>query len=80
MTAAEELGAVSVGGDARQTEHLGTMVDWPQRVTVPDIRFTLESHLMEQVVTRFNPLSGSRESHGIELITGLIHFMDTINH
>lgn len=71
MTAAVGLAAND------ETANLGVLVDWPERITVPDITFTLERPVMEQIVAQFDPLSGSRASNGIELITGLIHFLDS---
>lgn len=80
-TAAQGSGADSGGGAAAHgTDELGLLVDWPERITVPDIEFTLDRMVMEQVVELFNPLSGTRGSHGIELITGLIYFLDSTYH
>ncbi|KAL4009537.1 hypothetical protein ACER0C_003389 [Sarotherodon galilaeus] len=64
-TAAQGLGTDS-GGGAHGTDELGLLVDWPERIT--------------QVVELFNPLTGTRGSHGIELISGLIYFLDSTYH
>ncbi|KAL4007073.1 adhesion G-protein coupled receptor G5 [Sarotherodon galilaeus] len=66
ITAAQVLGTDSGGGGAHGTDELGLLVDWPERIT--------------QVVELFNPLSGTRGSHGIELNTGLIYFLDYTYH
>lgn len=80
LTAAQGLSTDSGGGGAHGTGELGLLVDWPERITVPDIEFTLDGLMMEQVVELFNPLTGTRGSLGIELISGLIYFLDWTYH
>uniref|UniRef100_A0A8C6PT05 Integrase catalytic domain-containing protein n=1 Tax=Nothobranchius furzeri TaxID=105023 RepID=A0A8C6PT05_NOTFU len=63
--------------DVHGTDDLALLVDWPERITVPNIEYTVEDDVMEQVVAQFNPLSGPRGNHGMELITGLISFLDS---
>lgn len=57
---------------------LSLLVDWPERVNVPDVQCNLDSHVLEQVQAQFDPLSGQRGQHGITILSGLLSFLDTV--
>uniref|UniRef100_A0A3B3D677 Integrase core domain-containing protein n=1 Tax=Oryzias melastigma TaxID=30732 RepID=A0A3B3D677_ORYME len=57
------------------TEELGLLLDCPERVTVPEVQFTLGDQVAEQVTAQFDPLSGPRGDHGLKLICDLISFL-----
>ena len=73
---ARVMGGLAAAGSGE----LGLLVDWPERITVPDIQYTLEGPIMEQVQARFNPLSGPRGSHLLQIIRDLVSFLDSAAH
>ncbi|XP_038554104.1 uncharacterized protein LOC119898821 isoform X1 [Micropterus salmoides] len=80
----QEAAAAAAGGGQEaaagipRTEELELLLDWPERrITVPDIQYMLEGPVMEEVQARFDPLSGPRGNHGIQIIRDLVSFLDS---
>lgn len=53
------------------------LVDWPERVTVPQTQFTLNPADMEQLVAQYDPLCGPRTQLGINLIRDVVSFLES---
>ncbi|XP_041843875.1 uncharacterized protein LOC121641664 [Melanotaenia boesemani] len=65
------------GGDG--ADELGALLQWPETISVPDINFTIAGPVVEQIQAQFDSLSGPRTSLGLEIITGLISFMNNLH-
>ncbi|XP_031165359.1 uncharacterized protein LOC116057094 [Sander lucioperca] len=54
-------------------------IDWPERVQVPQTRFTLGAVMSQQLEEQFDPLGGQRVNLGIEIIRDLITYLESRN-
>lgn len=83
--AANTGAAPGVGGDAAAAAaplpdvpaDVAVLLDWPERVAVPDVNFVVDVAVMEELHARFDPLS-PRGQHGIPLIRDLVSFIDSL--
>lgn len=51
-------------------------VQWPEEVTVPDNQFTVTHEHQQQIQQLFDPLSGERDSLGIDVLQELLSFLE----
>lgn len=51
-------------------------VQWPEEVTVPDSQFTVTHEHQQQIQQLFDPLSGERDSLGIDVLQELLSFLE----
>uniref|UniRef100_A0A3B1K996 Integrase core domain-containing protein n=1 Tax=Astyanax mexicanus TaxID=7994 RepID=A0A3B1K996_ASTMX len=53
-------------------------VDWPERVTVPQVHFTLDPANMEQLAAQINPLGGPRTQLGLDILQDVLTFLRAV--
>ncbi len=55
------------------------MVDWPDRVPVPQNHYTLDNATLEQLVAQFNPLDGAQAELGLDILCNVLSFLTSLN-
>ncbi len=55
------------------------MVDWPDRVPVPQNHYTLDNATLEQLVAQFNPLGGAQAELGLDILCNILSFLTSLN-
>lgn len=78
-TAAQPADETDATSEQGQTTSGGTqgaaMVDWPERVAVPQNRYTLDNVTFVQLTAQFDPLGGERGELGIEIFRSVLSFL-----
>lgn len=77
----QEVALDAVAETSHQDEpgELTDMLDWQDRIHVPDVDFNIDNETLSEIQSRFNPLSGSRREHGVGVLRDLLSFLQSVS-
>ncbi|XP_057217742.1 uncharacterized protein LOC130571067 [Triplophysa rosa] len=76
---ADENDTTSEQGQTTSGRQGAAMVDWPERVAVPQNRYTLDNATFEQLAAQFDPLGGARGELGLDIFCNVLSFLASNN-